>query len=99
MAGLWLFMIWCSLRFNDAIRTDPHMWQVDGEVIMGACKSKTKSMKKWIIANYALGEKAWLFPWHRKILWLEPSDKDFLIANLSRAKGTHTRLVHLTAST
>ena len=46
MAGLSLFMIWCSLRFTDAIRTDPHMWQVDGEVIMGACKSKTKSMKE-----------------------------------------------------
>ena len=32
MAGLFLFMIWCSLRFIDAVRTDPFHWVLEDHV-------------------------------------------------------------------
>ena len=50
MAGLFLFMIWCSLRFNDAVRTDPFRWILEDHVIIGTSKTKTKKIKRWIIA-------------------------------------------------
>ncbi|MDA8582729.1 hypothetical protein N9L68_00820 [bacterium] len=50
-------MVWCSLRFADAIRTDPKLWEVEHDVIMGASKTKTKRVNEWVAANYARGDQ------------------------------------------
>ncbi len=91
MAGLFLFMIWCSLRFNDAIRTNVFKWVIEDHVIIGVSKAKRKKIKRWIIANYSLGDRAWLIHWFRLLWTLEPTDRDFLVANLKTRPGSSAK--------
>ena len=92
MAGLFLFMIWCSLRFTDAIRTDPRLWISEHDVIMGASRSKTKRVKKWIVANYALGDHSWLIPWYHIIMTTEPTERDFLLADIKKCAADTSKM-------
>ena len=54
-AGFFLWLAWTSLRGEDGIRTNPFLVLIQGSVIRGASRTKTRRRQFWVIANYALG--------------------------------------------
>ena len=78
-AGLFLLMIWCSLRFFDVVNTNPFQWTVEDAVIYGESRTKTRRIRKWVVANYSLGKRPWLIKWYRAIICAEPTDRDCIL--------------------
>jgi len=73
--------VWCSLRTVDAIQTSPHTWIQEDAVMTGRCQVKGGKTKDWVIANYSIGDRAWMMRWYQLILVTPPMVRDFLIPN------------------
>ena len=72
-AGFFLFMIWTSLRFEDAVQTDPRDWVHEEATISGKARQKGGAFRDWILANYSLGDEAWVGRWNNLIELAPPA--------------------------
>ena len=75
-------MIWCSLRFEDGVQTDVRQWNWGRATICGRSRCKGGRVRDWVIANYSIGERAWLLKWYQMLLTVPPHDRDCILNDI-----------------